>query len=211
MFEIIKWNHKGGCLTALLSCIKTVLHLLKLKQRLQGWRLNGSANNYSWKKALEKRKKKSPQWVLKERKQLSEHSQEKTSAIGERGSGYFSLAFLGAVFTVIRSHASSALAGVTLTHMHTHLSSQGVKQTHALWLKSGLIYFTRSKLMSSCSYAMNKNSRIFYLIIYPHVSPPGACTSHRVFWLLQFSHNLAVERLWPPIRSTDNSCRPGAL
>lgn len=53
-------------------------------------------------------------------------------------------------------------------HARTHpsLLSSGVKQTHALWLKSSLINFTCSDGTSSCQYALNKNSFILFFICF---------------------------------------------
>lgn len=79
-------------------------------------------------------------------------------------------AFLWAVLAVIGSHASSSLF-MGCTHTYPSFSSPGVKQAHALWLKSNLIYFACSNWISPCWYVLNKNSRIIFLIIPPPPLP----------------------------------------
>lgn len=96
------------------------------------------------------------------------------------------------------------------THTYLSLSSPGVKQTQALWLKSSSIYFTCSHLMSSCWYALSKNSWIPFSNYFPsHFLQSMHITQG--FRLLHFSHNLAVEQTQWIIRPTDKSCRPAAL
>lgn len=125
-------------------------------------------------------------------------------------------AFLWAVLAVIGSHASSSLF-MGCTHTYPSFSSPGVKQAHALWLKSNLIYFTCSNWISPCWYVLNKNSRIFFLIIpppppLPHFLSQNMHITQGVLWLLHFSYNLALEQ-WTThwLGRPNGSCNPAAL
>lgn len=144
------------------------------------------------------RKNPSPRWVLKRKKAAGQNVLWRKHQLLERvvGDTLHLSVFLWAVFPVILSHASSSL--VWAAHTYPSLSSSGVKQTHALWLKSSLIYFTCSNWMSSCWYALNKNSWILFLIIFTQIFSHRACTLHRGFgyyishttWLLNNSVDL---------------------
>lgn len=119
-------------------------------------------------------------------------------------------AFLWAVLSVIGSHASSSLF-MGCTHTYPSFSSPGVKQAHALWLKSSLIYFACSNWISPCWYVLNKNSRIIFLIIPPpHIFSHRTCILHRGFVAITFFIQLGP---WTThwLGRPNGSCRSAAL